>query len=57
MNSLSVRELEEKDIQLIADYWVNYDPDHMIAMGVDLDRDSLKKNNTNKSSALAGKSS
>jgi RimJ/RimL family protein N-acetyltransferase len=38
MNTLSVRELEEKDIPLIADYWVNYDPDHMIAMGVDLDK-------------------
>jgi len=35
---LSVREIETKDIDLIADYWVNSDPDFMVGMGVDLSK-------------------
>ncbi|NOQ72556.1 MAG: GNAT family N-acetyltransferase [Crocinitomix sp.] len=35
---LAIRPLEIKDIPLIADYWLNSDPDFLIAMGVDLDK-------------------
>lgn len=45
--SLNVREIETKDILLIADYWLNADADFLIGMGVDLkkvpSRDSLIK--------------
>lgn len=33
---LSVRELQESDIGLIADYWTNSSDEHMESMGVDL---------------------
>ncbi len=33
---LSVRELRESDIELIANYWTRSDPSHLIGMGVDL---------------------
>ena len=36
MKSISVREIEFKDIELIADYWLMSDPDFLINMGVDL---------------------
>jgi len=35
-NILSVREIEEKDITLIADYWFNSGPGHLEGMGVDM---------------------
>lgn len=44
---LSVRELEESDIDLIADYWVNSDPAHMVGMGVDLDKIPPREGFTN----------
>lgn len=34
--NISVRELSTNDIDLIADYWLNSDPDFMVGMGVDL---------------------
>lgn len=34
-NSLSVRELEEKDIPLLADYWFTATPEYLHNMGVD----------------------
>jgi len=34
-NMLHVRELEQKDIALIADYWFNADDDYLTGMGVD----------------------
>lgn len=34
-NILSVRELEEKDIPLIADYWFGASPEYLESMGVD----------------------
>lgn len=37
-NILSVRELEEKDITLVADYWFTATPDYLEGMGVDIDR-------------------
>jgi RimJ/RimL family protein N-acetyltransferase len=36
MPHLSVRELQAKDIPLIADYWLNSEPDFLVGMGVDL---------------------
>ncbi|WP_204281986.1 GNAT family N-acetyltransferase [Pontibacter burrus] len=36
MPHLSLRELETKDIPLLADYWLNAEPDFLIGMGVDL---------------------
>ncbi len=35
---LSVREIQQEDIKLIADYWLESDPDYLIGMGVDLDK-------------------
>lgn len=35
---LSVRELEEKDIPLLADYWFNASPEQLNAMGADIDK-------------------
>jgi len=35
---INVRELEERDINFIADYWLNSDPDFLIGMGVDLEK-------------------
>jgi RimJ/RimL family protein N-acetyltransferase len=35
---LSVRELREADFELIADYWSRSDPNHLIGMGVDLQK-------------------
>jgi RimJ/RimL family protein N-acetyltransferase len=35
---LSVREIDEKDISLIADYWLKSDDDFLINMGVDLNK-------------------
>ena len=37
-NILSVREIQEKDIDLIADYWLHSDPAFLMSMGVDLDK-------------------
>ncbi len=34
----NVREIEPKDIPHIADYWTLSDSDHMVGMGVDLDK-------------------
>lgn len=34
--SLSVREIQETDIELIADYWSGSDSNHLVGMGVDL---------------------
>lgn len=34
-NPLSVRELEEKDVSLVADYWFTATPEHLNNMGVD----------------------
>ena len=36
MTHLSVRELEERDIELITDYWLNSPPEYLTGMGVDL---------------------
>ncbi|MBC5772645.1 GNAT family N-acetyltransferase [Pontibacter sp. KCTC 32443] len=35
-SNLSVRELQEQDITLIADYWLKSDSEHLIGMGVDM---------------------
>lgn len=35
INTLNVRELEERDISLIADYWFTATPEHLHNMGVD----------------------
>lgn len=35
---LSVREIQASDIPLIARYWMNAEPDFLVAMGVDLDK-------------------
>lgn len=35
---LSVREMEQKDIQKIADYWLKSDPEYLKTMGVDLNK-------------------
>jgi len=35
---LSVRELEERDIPSIVSYWVDSPPEHLVAMGVDLEK-------------------
>lgn len=36
MQQLSVRELQAKDIPLVADYWQNAEPEFLTGMGVDL---------------------
>lgn len=36
--SLSVREMQKKDIPLIVRYWLKSDPDFLTGMGVDLDK-------------------
>ncbi len=43
----SVREIQENDIALIADYWLNSDPDFMVGMGVDLDKLPSREGLTN----------
>jgi len=47
MNDLKVREITNKDIPLISDYWVEADPAFLISMGVDLskvpNREELEK--------------
>lgn len=35
---LTVRELQESDIPLIADYWINSPDEHLVSMGVDLEK-------------------
>ncbi|MEP0264643.1 GNAT family protein [Dokdonia sp.] len=35
---ITVREIQLKDVDLITDYWLKSDPDHLIQMGVDLNR-------------------
>ncbi|PCJ37862.1 MAG: GNAT family N-acetyltransferase [Moraxellaceae bacterium] len=35
---LSVREIQKEDIPLVADYWVDSDPDYMVSLGVDLNK-------------------
>jgi len=37
-NVLSVRELQETDINLIAKYWLNSDSSFLVSIGVDLDK-------------------
>ena len=37
-SNIVVREIESKDIDLIADYWLNSDPDFLVNMGVDLNK-------------------
>ena len=37
-NTLSVREVQEKDIQLIADYWFKAEPHYLESLGVDPDK-------------------
>lgn len=43
---ITVREIQLKDVDSITDYWLNSDADHLIGMGVDLNklptRDQLK---------------
>lgn len=41
--TISVREIELKDIDLIADYWLNSDADFLINMGVDLNKLPTRK--------------
>lgn len=36
--NLYVREIELKDINLLADYWLKADPDFLVGMGVDLQK-------------------
>ena len=38
MTTLTVRELTATDIDLIADYWLHSSPEHLIGMGVDLNK-------------------
>lgn len=40
---LSVREIEENDISLIADYWLLSDDDFLVSMGVDLQKMPLRQ--------------
>ena len=35
---LSIRELEEKDIKHISDYWTKSDPEYLMSLGVDLEK-------------------
>lgn len=35
---INIREIELKDIDLVADYWFTSKPDHLVGMGVDLDK-------------------
>jgi len=35
---LSVRELHQSDVELIADYWLTADPEFLLGMGVDLNK-------------------
>ncbi len=46
-SDINVREIKLKDIDLIANYWLNSDPDFLVQMGVDLNklptRTELKK--------------
>ena len=35
---INVREIEHKDVGLIANYWLNSNPDFLISMGVDLNK-------------------
>lgn len=37
-NHLTVREIQEKDIELIAHYWLDADPAFLTGMGVDLEK-------------------
>lgn len=37
-NTLRVREIEAADIPYLVDYWLYSDPEHLVAMGVDLDK-------------------
>ncbi len=34
----NVREIEERDIEFIANYWLKSDPDFLVGMGVDLEK-------------------
>ncbi len=36
--TISVREMKSADIDLIADYWLDSDPDFLVSLGVDLDK-------------------
>jgi len=41
--NIEVRELESRDIELLADYWMLSDPNHLEAMGVDLSKIPLRE--------------
>ena len=43
LQNLTVRELESRDIELLADYWLLSDPNYMIGMGVDLSKLPLRE--------------
>ncbi len=42
-NTASVRAIQIKDIDLIADYWLKSDPEFLISLGVDLDKRPTRK--------------
>ncbi|UKJ06498.1 GNAT family N-acetyltransferase [Solitalea lacus] len=37
-NLLSVREIEQQDVELLVNYWTSAEPDYLKSMGVDLDK-------------------
>lgn len=41
--SLSVREMQNRDIELIANYWQETEPKFLVSLGVDLDRCVTKR--------------
>ncbi len=36
--TIAIRPIQNSDIPLIINYWLNSDPDHLVGMGVDLER-------------------
>lgn len=43
MLNLSIKELQLSEIDFLVDYWMNSDPQHLINMGVDLDKMPTKE--------------
>ena len=41
--NINVREIQREDIGLVTDYWLNSDPDFLVAMGVDLKKLPTRK--------------
>lgn len=37
-NRIKIREIQASDVDLIADYWLLSGPEHLVSMGVDLDK-------------------